>query len=72
MRKILWVLVGAVLWVSSLLSPVAAKASGACPGGRPSGNGQCVAQIDRNTVCAWPMLFNGERVTFCIQAGDGN
>ncbi len=71
MRKILYVLVGAVLWVSSLLSPVAASAAPACPAGQVDSHGRCTAQIDRDTTCIWPMQLGVKVVTYCTRLDVG-
>lgn len=43
-----------------------ARAGTRCPGGTATPNG-CSYQIDRDTVCAWPLTVNGQRVTWCIR-----
>lgn len=56
----------AIVVAALLLLPVAATAAPACPGSlRPNANGQCVRQIDRRTVCAWPLRVAGQRITVC-------
>lgn len=67
-NAMLAVLVLAVLLASAGLASVATAAP-ACPGGvRPGPGGECVARIDRNTVCAWPMvLVRIGRTTYCVR-----
>ena len=56
----------AMLTMALLLQPSVANAGCGCPGSlRPNASGQCVRQIDRRTVCAWPLRIDGQRVTVC-------
>ena len=55
----------AVVW---LAQAGAVSAAPRCPGGTATAGG-CSYQIDRDTSCFWPVVVNGQRVTWCIRQG---
>lgn len=70
LRRLQWRinLLLAVLVILLVLLPAAAEAGNNCPGSpRPNAAGQCVRQIDRRTVCAWPVRFNGKPTAVCVR-----
>lgn len=55
----------AVVW---LAQAGAVRAAPRCPGGgQPSAHG-CSYQL-QGMDCGWPLLLNGERVTWCVRHG---
>jgi hypothetical protein len=57
----LWAMALAIVW-AMLATP--ANAAPACP------HGHCTYRPDRLTVCAWPMLLDGERVAWCVRTAE--
>jgi len=53
----------AVVW---LAQAGAVSAAPRCPGGTATQQG-CSYQIDRDTRCVWPMVWQGNRVTWCLR-----
>ncbi len=51
--------------VALVLATTPAVASPRCPGGTATANG-CSYELPGMT-CAWPLLLNGERVTWCVR-----
>ena len=53
----------AVVW---LAQAGAVSAAPRCPGGTATSSG-CSYQIDRDTVCVWPVTWQGNRVAWCVR-----
>ena len=70
LRRVAWRvnLLLAVLALALVLASTPALAAPRCPGGTATPGG-CSYQIDRDTVCVWPMTWQGNRVAWCIRQG---
>lgn len=55
----------AALVLLAVILPSVASASPRCPGGTATPHG-CVYQ-PAGMTCAWPLIINGERVTWCVR-----
>lgn len=54
----------AVVW---LAQAGAVRAAPRCPGGGTATPNGCSYQIDRNTRCVWPMVWQGGTVAMCVR-----
>lgn len=54
--------------VALVLATTPALAAPRCPGGTATPGG-CSYQIDRDTACAWPLVYQGGHVAMCIRLG---
>lgn len=58
----------ATIVLLAVLLPSVASAAPRCPGGTATPGG-CSYQIDRDTSCVWPMVWQGGYVAWCIRQG---
>ncbi len=52
--------------VALVVASTPALAAPRCPGGTATANG-CSYQIDRNTRCVWPLVWQGGTVAMCVR-----